>query len=240
MQEGELAHFVLFFTSWSKYCSRVASHWEALADKYNNMVDRQLVRTIALSRALFIPTFSLLQVVIGKADCLLESEFCSTEKVTGFPTIIFYRTGFGVNRVEGERYQGDRDRDSLELFLREALRIDDGVTEAEGGETGTQLTVEDGIYQVTDQNFQQAVAQGDTFLLFCPPWSSPCQRLASTWSDLATSLAKDEEDLKIAEMDCNLYAGLCQEQGATVYPTLLYYRHKHYTVFTDCKCVSSG
>ena len=195
---------------------------------------------LSLSLELFIPTFSLLQVVIGKTDCLLESEFCSTEKVTGFPTIIFYRTGFGVNRVEGERYQGDRDRDSLELFLREALRIDDGVTEAEGGEAGTQLTVEDGIYQVTEQTFQQAVAQGDTFLLFCPPWSSPCQRLASTWSDLATSLAKDEEDLKIAEMDCNLYAGLCQEQGATVYPTLLYYRHKHYFVFTDCKCVSRG
>ena len=158
--------------------------------------------------------------MIGKTDCLLESELCSTAKVTGFPTIIFYRAGLGVTRAEGERYRGDRDRDSLEKFLKEALGLGLGLAETE-----SQLTVEDGIYQVTNLTFHQTVAQGDTFLQFCPPWSSPCQRLASTWGDLATSLAKDEEGLKIAEIDCNLYAGLCQEQGATVFPTLLYYRH---------------
>ena len=41
-------------------------------------------------------------------------------------------------------------------------------------------------------------------------------------------LAKDEEGLRIAEIDCNLYAGLCQEEGASVYPTLLYYRQAEY------------
>lgn len=163
--------------------------------------------------------------MIGKTDCLLESELCSTEKVTGFPTIIFYRGGLDVNRAEGERYRGDRDRDSLEHFLKEALGLGVGLTETGDGQTESPLTVEDGIYQVTNLTFHQTVAQGDTFLQFCPPWSSPCQRLAATWGDLATSLAKDEEGLKIAEIDCNLYAGLCQEQGATVFPTLLYYRH---------------
>ena len=42
LQDNDLPHFVLFFTAWSKYCQRVSSDWEALADTYNNM-DRQLV-----------------------------------------------------------------------------------------------------------------------------------------------------------------------------------------------------
>ena len=153
---------MLFFTSWSKYCVRMASDWEALADKYNNMVevDKQLVRLLYLS---YNPRNSLSppQVVIGKTDCLLESEFCSIERVTGFPTIIFYRTGFGVNRVEGERYQGDRDRDSLERFLKEALSLDVGVTERDNVDTESQLTVEEGIYLLTNLTFHPTVAQAE-------------------------------------------------------------------------------
>ena len=35
---------------------------------------------------------------------------------------------------------------------------------------------------------------------------------------------KEEEELKLAEIDCSLYSELCQAEGATVYPALLYYR----------------
>ena len=41
-QDTDLPHLVLFFTSWSKYCQRVSSDWEALADKYNNMERQQV------------------------------------------------------------------------------------------------------------------------------------------------------------------------------------------------------
>ena len=33
LQDNDLPHFVLFFTAWSKYCQRVSSDWEALADR---------------------------------------------------------------------------------------------------------------------------------------------------------------------------------------------------------------
>ena len=38
------------------------------------------------------------------------------------------------------------------------------------------------------------------------------------------AVQKEEEELKLAEIDCSLYSELCQAEGATVYPALLYYR----------------
>lgn len=39
-KDDDLPHFVFFYTTWSKYCVRVAPAWEDLADKYNNLVEK--------------------------------------------------------------------------------------------------------------------------------------------------------------------------------------------------------
>ena len=36
----------------------------------------------------------------------------------------------------------------------------------------------------------------DTFVSFCPPWSSSCQRLVKTWTELASSLAREDEEVR--------------------------------------------
>ena len=41
---------------------------------------------------------------------------------------------------------------------------------------------------------------------------------------MISSRDKEDEELKLAEIDCSLYSELCQAEGATVYPALLYYR----------------
>ena len=129
-----------------------------------------------------------LQVVIGKTDCLLDRVLCDSEHVKGFPSLVFYRTGLGVNSVEGVRYLGERDTASMDLFIKESLNLQIEVNqtvEAEG-----HLNIEDGVYVLTAGTFQEVVAQGDTFVQLCPSWSPPCHHLANTWADLATSLAK--------------------------------------------------
>ena len=161
------------------------------------------------------------QIVIGKTDCLMEKDFCQSEQVRGFPTLIFYRTGLGVNRVEGVRYQGERDAASLDLFIKEVLNIKIDVVQ----ESEDHLNIEEGVYVLTNNTFHDLIAHGDTFVQFCPPWSSACQRLTNTWTSLATSLAKEEVEVRLAEIDCSLYASLCEEEAGSVYPTLLYYRH---------------
>ena len=70
--------------------------------------------------------------------------------------------------MEGERYQGDRDRDSMELFLKEALSIDVGPSETDNLETESQLTVEDGIYLLTNTTFHTTVAQAESSTLIGP------------------------------------------------------------------------
>ena len=117
----------------------------------------------------------------------MEKDFCQSEQVRGFPTLIFYRTGLGVNRVEGVRYQGERDAASLDLFIKEVLNIKMYATESESED---HLNIEEGIYVLTNNTFHDLVAQGDTFVQFCPPWSPACQRLTYTWTDLANNLAK--------------------------------------------------
>ena len=40
LKDDDLPHFVFFYTTWSKYCVRVAPAWEDLAEKYNNLLEK--------------------------------------------------------------------------------------------------------------------------------------------------------------------------------------------------------
>merc|ERR1719369_1374164 len=95
-------HFVFFFTPWSSYCKKLASVWEELASRHNKEQDRQ--------------------VTVAKTDCTLASSFCESEGVTGFPTLKFYKTGFG--REEGVKYKGSRESANLEKFIKEQLGLE--------------------------------------------------------------------------------------------------------------------
>jgi thioredoxin-like negative regulator of GroEL len=67
------------------------------------------------------------------------------------------------------------------------------------------------------------VVKGDTFVNFYVPSCNHCNNLAPTWAELAKAFANDEE-VKIAEVDCTEHKALCQEHDVSVYPTLAYFR----------------
>ena len=133
LEDDDIPHFVFFYVSWSKYCTRVAPVWEEIADKYNNMEPQM--------------------IVIGKTDCLMEKHFCEWENVTGYPGLKYYKKEFGVDREEGVKYVGDRDFESMELFIKESLglAVDDHDNHDDNDED--KFLIEEDVYMLTNKKY---------------------------------------------------------------------------------------
>ena len=58
-------------------------------------------------------------VLIGDADCTVETELCSDHGVKGYPTIKYFPAGEG--KAGAKDYGGGRDFDSLKKFTEETL-----------------------------------------------------------------------------------------------------------------------
>jgi len=59
-------------------------------------------------------------VVIGDADCTVETELCSDHGVKGYPTIKYFTSETGE---KGADYQGGRDPASLKKFVEDKLEV---------------------------------------------------------------------------------------------------------------------
>jgi len=68
-------------------------------------------------------------VLIGDADCTVETELCGDHGVKGYPTIKYYPAGEGK---EGKSYSGGRDKDSLKKFVQDNLEVKCDVNSKEG------------------------------------------------------------------------------------------------------------
>lgn len=68
-------------------------------------------------------------VLIGDADCTVETELCGDHGVKGYPTIKYYPAGEGK---EGKSYSGGRDKDSLKKFVQETLEVKCDVNSKDG------------------------------------------------------------------------------------------------------------
>lgn len=68
-------------------------------------------------------------VLIGDADCTVETELCGDHGVKGYPTIKYYPAGEGK---EGKSYSGGRDKDSLKKFVQDTLEVKCDTNSKEG------------------------------------------------------------------------------------------------------------
>jgi len=190
-------HFVMFFAPWCGHCKRLAPTWDELAGKKNTADEKE--------------------VTIGKVDCTVQTGLCSSQDVTGYPTLKFYNS-----KAEGVKYRGQRDLASLEKFISEQLGNVVAEEEAKPADTADAV-VENGLHILGTGSFAKTVAKGDTFIKFYAPWCGHCQKLAPTWEELAKTFEKDDV-VKIAKLDCTQHQAVCQEQEVKGYPTLHYFR----------------
>jgi len=191
------AHFVMFFAPWCGHCKRLAPIWDKLAEDY--IKDEK-------------------DVVIGKVDCTKETSLCSSQDVTGYPTLKFFKDG----PENGVKHRGQRDQKSLEKFINEQM----GRAPTEEEEIAMEpeeAVAEKGLFTLTEKSFKNHVAKGDTFIKFYAPWCGHCKKLAPTWDELAAKMGTDGK-ATIAKVDCTKSQSLCQEHGIKGYPTLAYFR----------------
>ncbi|KAG5884135.1 hypothetical protein JTB14_021804 [Gonioctena quinquepunctata] len=185
-------HFVMFYAPWCGHCQKFGPKWEQLAEMLNEDETNN--------------------IKIAKVDCTTESEVCSEQDITGYPTLKFYKVG----DKEGIKFRGTRDLPTITNFINEQLREGD----EEIPDVNTPQAV-NGLQELTEENFENHVASGKHFIKFYAPWCGHCQKLAPTWEQLAKTL-EFESDVTIGKVDCTQHRTICNNFEVKGYPTLLW------------------
>jgi len=153
-------------------------------------------------------------VKIAKVDCTTNKVTCNDVGVRGYPTLLMFYEG-----DQGKKYQGGRTVDAMTTFIKEEKG--DIVANAEPVDK-LAITVDNGVAELTDDNFEAAVGKGVAFVKFFAPWCGHCKRLQPVWEGLAKKFDSNS-DVTIAKMDCTDSSKVCTRQGVRGYPTLILY-----------------
>jgi len=200
-------HFVKFFAPWCGHCQRMAPAWDQLAKAFE---DDEYVS-------------------IGRVDCTLDRDLCSTHGVRGYPTLLLFSNG-----MKEEKYQGGREFQELYAYITQhskkyveaKLNAKDIVGDVHQVADEPELDIQvkkDAVLTLSQGSFEETVAQGITFVKFYAPWCGHCRNLAPTWEDLAQKYSS-QADIKIAKVDCTEENSLCSRHSVRGYPTLLLFR----------------
>lgn len=214
------SHFVMFYAPWCGHCKRIHPIWNELAEKYNDEQERDFV-------------------TIGKVDCTLDTDLCSEQDISGYPTLKLFNNGDLVN---GLRYRGKREIPAFDKFLadnvkgteeenaaaaeeeeeeqQQATEDDDAAPPAAVPADAAAVDIEDGLAKLTVETFDAHVGQGVHLVKFFAPWCGHCQRMAPAWDQLAKAL-EDDDHVSIGRVDCTLDRDLCSSHEVRGYPTLL-------------------
>ena len=159
------------------------------------------------------------RVRIAKVDCTENQKACSSNDVTSYPTLKFFKHNSDDEPV---KYRSTRDLPTLTQFINDQLGSSaPEVEEASDDENIVVPAPLKGLIELTDKNFATQTATGFWFIKFYAPWCGHCQKLAPIWEELARSIEHDTT-VSVAKVDCTEYRPICKDFDVKGYPTLLW------------------
>uniref|UniRef100_A0ABI0NR06 Thioredoxin domain containing 5 n=1 Tax=Bos taurus TaxID=9913 RepID=A0ABI0NR06_BOVIN len=147
-----------------------------------------------------------------QVDCTQHYELCSGNQVRGYPTLLWFRDGKKV-----DQYKGKRDLDSLREYVQSQLQsagpaAPEPTQPSEAPALAAEPAADQGtVLALTERNFDDAIAEGVTFIKFYAPWCGHCKDLAPTWEDLSKKEFPGLAEVTIAEVDCTAERNLCSK-----------------------------
>ena len=97
----------------------------------------------------------------------------------------------------------------------------------------SEISVEDGVWVLTDSNFEEALnLQPDLLVEFYAPWCGHCKKLAPEYSKAAEILSKSDPPIHIAKLDATENSETASRFEVSGYPTLKYFVGKNPTDYT--------
>ncbi|KAF8655196.1 hypothetical protein AX16_003228 [Volvariella volvacea WC 439] len=214
--------FVEHFSPWCHHCKAFAPTWEKLVEEV---------------KVLQLP------VELAQVNCASYGDLCEANGVTGYPQMTLYREGEAL-----ETFKGSRELERLIAFLtshsrpepRPNIQVDaeaqinnaqeeqppavpqPHTPEHREQESARVVANPQGEVLVLDgDSFEKELANGNpVFVKFYAPWCGHCKKLAPTWKQLARHM---QNQLTIAEVNCDDNSSLCGSQGVQGYPTLKFY-----------------
>lgn len=185
-------YFIMFYAPWCGHCKNLHPVWEELAEMLNESEDSR--------------------VTVGQVDCTVEKQLCQEHDITGYPTLKFFKWG---TEGDGIKFRGTRDLPSLTNFINEQI------SDIPSTEAPQVPTMNEGLVELSEDNFEKYVSLGNHFVKFYAPWCGHCQTLAPVWEELANAYKKDD-GVSIAKIDCTVHRPICQNFEIKSYPTLLW------------------
>lgn len=108
------------------------------------------------------------RVRIAKVDCTQNSKACSSNDVTSYPTLKFFKLN---SEEEAVKYRSTRDLPTLTQFINDQLGSSTPEVEAEESDEDNVVVPAPlkGLVELTDKNFAAQTATGNWFIKFFAP-----------------------------------------------------------------------